>query len=68
MAYTFSGRCKGITKAGTPCRHTVVFANGLCKQHGGDSSEFERERSEQIREKTLQRIRKWKRKRMAVTK
>lgn len=68
MAYTFSGRCKGTTKAGTQCRHIVVFANGFCKQHGGDSTEFERERLERIREKALRRIRKWKRKHMRVTK
>lgn len=38
--YTFAGVCKGTTKAGTPCKHTVVFANGLCRQHGGDSTEY----------------------------
>lgn len=32
---TYLGKCKGTTKAGTPCKHVVVFANGLCKQHGG---------------------------------
>lgn len=67
MAYTFAGRCKGTTKAGTPCRHIVVFANGFCKQHGGDSTEFERERLERIREKALRRIKRWKRKHLAVT-
>ena len=54
--------CKGVTKAGTPCRHTVVFANGYCRQHGGDSTELERERLEQIKQRTLARFRKWKRK------
>jgi hypothetical protein len=68
MAYTFRGRCKGITKAGTPCRHIVVFANGFCKQHGGDSSAYELERMERIREKALRSIRKWKRKHAAVPK
>lgn len=33
--FTYSGRCKGTTKAGTQCLHRVVFHNGLCKQHGG---------------------------------
>lgn len=66
MAYTFAGQCKGTTKAGTPCRHIVVFANGFCKQHGGDSTEFERERLEQIKKKALRRIKRWKRKHTAV--
>lgn len=67
MAYTFAGRCKGTTKAGTPCRHTSVFANGYCRQHGGDSTEFERERLERIKQKAIKRFEKWKRKRLAVT-
>lgn len=66
MAYTFAGRCKGITKAGTPCRHTSVFANGFCRQHGGDSTEFELERFERIKQKALRRIKKWKRKHKAA--
>ena len=62
MAYTFSGRCKGITKPGTQCGDTVVYANGLCKQHGGDSTEHERERLERMKQKALKSFRKWRRK------
>jgi hypothetical protein len=62
MAYSFNGRCKGTTKAGTQCKHIVVFANGFCRQHGGDSTEYERERMEGIKQKALARSRKWRRK------
>lgn len=58
--YTFAGVCKAVTKAGTPCRHIVVYANGYCRQHGGDSSEFMRERFEKIKAKALRRLRRWK--------
>jgi len=68
MTYTFAGRCKGTTKAGTQCRHVIVYANGYCKQHGGDSTEFERERFERMKQKAIKRVEKWKRKRQAVTK
>jgi hypothetical protein len=68
MAYTFLGRCKGTTKAGTQCGHKSVFANGYCRQHGGDSSKFERERFERIKQKALWGFKKWKRKRQAVAK
>lgn len=58
--YTFSGKCRAITKAGARCRHIVVFANGFCRQHGGDSSAFMAERTEKIRAKALRRHRRWK--------
>lgn len=61
MAYTFAGNCKGTSKAGTPCRHIVVYANGYCRQHGGDSTEYERARIEQIKAKVLRRHARWKR-------
>lgn len=57
FGYTFAGKCKGTTRAGAPCRHIVVFANGYCKQHGGDSTEFMRERARQIVEKSRRRTR-----------
>lgn len=60
QGYTFFGTCKGTTKAGTPCRRTVVYANGLCSWHGGDSTEFMRERFEKIKAKALHRLRRWK--------
>lgn len=60
FGYTFAGHCKGITKAGTRCRRTVVFANGYCKQHGGDSSAFMRERMAKIKAKALRRHARWK--------
>jgi hypothetical protein len=55
MQYTFNGICKGLTKAGIRCRRTVVYANGLCKAHGGDSTEYMRERVKRLREKALRR-------------
>ena len=58
--YTFFGTCKGTTKAGIPCRRTVVYANGLCSWHGGDSSDFMRERIEKIKAKAVRRLRRWK--------
>jgi hypothetical protein len=62
MAYTFFGQCLGTTKAGTPCRHVTVYANGYCRQHGGDSTEFERQRLEHIRQKAMRRHKRWRRK------
>ena len=55
--YTFSGNCKGATKAGTPCRRNIVYANGFCYWHGGDSSEYMRERARQIADKAKRRAR-----------
>jgi hypothetical protein len=49
--YTFWGTCKGTTKAGAPCQRTVVYGNGFCQAHGGDSTEFMRERFEKIKAK-----------------
>jgi len=54
--YTFAGICMGVTKAGTQCRHIVVYANGFCNQHSGDSTEYMRERLEHARKKMLRRI------------
>lgn len=53
--YTFFGFCKGKTKAGEPCKRTVVFANGFCKHHGGDSTKymqwnFERQKIKALRQ------------------
>jgi hypothetical protein len=53
--YTFWGTCKGKTKTGTPCRRIVVYANGFCYWHGGDSTEYMRERFRQIAEKAKRR-------------
>ncbi len=64
--YTFAGRCKGTTKAGTPCRRAVVYANGFCRHHGGDSTEFMRVRMEKIRTKALRRIARWKKRLKAL--
>jgi len=61
--YTFAGHCKGITEAGTRCQHSVVFANGYCRQHGGDSTEFLRARLARFKAKALRRHARW-RKRM----
>lgn len=59
--YTFAGICNGTTKAGTPCRHIVVYANGFCKQHGGDSTEFMRERVRRLVAKSRARTERLKR-------
>ena len=48
MQYTFNGMCRGTTKAGKQCQHRSVYANGLCKQHGGDSTEFMQEHFERL--------------------
>jgi hypothetical protein len=48
FGYTFAGNCRGTTKAGEPCQHRSVYANGLCRQHGGDSSAFMAERIRKI--------------------
>jgi hypothetical protein len=61
MQYTFNGVCKGTTKAGARCRRIVVYANGLCKAHGGDSMEYMRERALQIADKAKRRIERYKR-------
>ena len=62
MDYTFNGVCKGTTKAGNRCKHRVVFANGYCKQHGGDSTEFVREKTRRLVAKLKRRIARLKRK------
>ena len=54
--YTFFGTCKGTTKAGTACKRIVVYANGYCRAHGGDSWEYMRERTIQIAEKARRRL------------
>jgi hypothetical protein len=57
--YTFWGLCKGTTKAGNKCKRTVVYANGYCQAHGGDSTDFMRERNQRIAEKARRRARKF---------
>ena len=59
--YTFAGICKGTTKAGTRCKHIVVYANGYCRQHGGDSTEFMRERVRRLVAKSRARTERLKR-------
>jgi hypothetical protein len=61
--YTFWGTCKGTTKAGTPCKHIVVYANGYCRAHGGDSTEFMRERFAKIKAKAQRRAERLRRRR-----
>ena len=53
--YTFAGHCNGTTKAGKRCQHRTIYANGFCKQHGGDSTEFMKERMQKIKAKALAR-------------
>ena len=55
--HTFWGICKGTTKAGTPCKRMVIYANGYCQAHGGDSTEYMRERAGRIAEKSQRRFR-----------
>ena len=59
--YTFWGTCNGTTKAGAPCRRTIVYANGYCRAHGGDSTEFMLERFEKIKAKALRRVKRYQR-------
>ena len=59
--FTFAGICRGVTKAGTPCRRIVVYANGYCQQHGGDSTEFMRERVRRLVAKSRARTERLKR-------
>lgn len=66
--YTFWGTCKGTTKAGTPCKRMVVYANGYCQAHGGDSTEFMRERFAKIKAKAVRRASRWRRKREKLLK
>ena len=60
QGYTFFGKCKGKTKAGMPCLHMSVFANGFCRQHGGDSTEFMQERLRELKAKTRKKLERWK--------
>ena len=56
---TFYGVCKGTTKAGTSCRHRSVYANGYCRQHGGDSTAYDKARFEYTKAKALARSRRF---------
>ena len=56
MTYTFAGICQGTTKAGTRCRRIVVYANGFCKAHGGDSTEYMKFNIERILRKSRGRM------------
>lgn len=66
---TYWGTCKGKTKKGQLCRHTVIFANGFCKQHGGATPpeyakellERERARLLMVAERFNKRIDRWRR-------
>ena len=60
--YTFYGKCSGKTKRGAPCRHTSVYANGRCKQHGGDSTAYMLAVRDRLAEKNRRRIERWRRK------
>jgi hypothetical protein len=41
MRFTYHGVCKGTTKAGKPCGQSSVYGNGLCRHHGGDTTQEE---------------------------
>jgi hypothetical protein len=59
--YIFWGTCKGTTKAGTNCKRTIVYANGYCRAHGGNSTEFMLERFAKIKSKALRRVKRYQR-------
>lgn len=59
---TFWGLCKGTTKAGLPCKRTVVYANGYCRAHGGDSSEYVVQNNKRLADKMERRLKRWRRK------
>lgn len=52
---TFFGSCKGTTKAGTKCGQVSVYANGYCRHHGGDSTEYDRERFQKVKARAVER-------------
>jgi len=54
--YTFWGTCKGTTKAGTRCKRIVVYANGCCQAHGGDSTEYMKWNFDRQKAKALRRF------------
>lgn len=56
---TFSGICAGTTKAGKRCRRVVIYANGFCKSHGGDSTDYDRERAKHLAKKWLRKHERW---------
>ncbi|OAI51717.1 hypothetical protein AYO46_07510 [Betaproteobacteria bacterium SCGC AG-212-J23] len=60
---TFFGKCKGITKAGLPCRRSIIFSNELCKAHGGkNSAELVKASMDRERERLARQIARWDRK------
>ena len=61
QGYTFFGQCSGPTKGGTRCKRIVVYANGLCAAHGGDSTQFMRERMRRLVAKSRARTERRKR-------
>lgn len=68
QGYTFFGQCSATTMGGTGCKRKVVYANGLCAAHGGDSTEFMRERLRRIVAKSRARTERLRRrlKRMGI--
>lgn len=40
---TYLGKCSQLTRAGDPCGHYVIYANGKCSQHGGTTPGNKRE-------------------------
>lgn len=41
MRFTYHGICKGKTKTGKPCGQRSVYGNGLCRLHGGETTQEE---------------------------
>lgn len=62
QGFTFNRACKGVTQRGTACQRRVVYANGLCSHHGGDSAAFMKARAKRLAEKAHRRIERLKRK------
>ena len=55
MQYTFSGKCAGKTKTGKPCGQRSIYANGYCRHHGGNSTEYMIQHREYLLEKHRRR-------------
>jgi hypothetical protein len=62
MRFTYHGICKGTTKTGKPCGQRSVYGNGLCRLHGGETTQEEiKEYSRRMLAKHERRMKKIKR-------
>ncbi|MHB2095893.1 HGGxSTG domain-containing protein [Pantoea dispersa] len=57
--------CAAKTRAGTPCKRTVISANGRCKFHGGHSTGA---RTAEGKARQLEGYRRWQRQKITAEK